>query len=190
MISPKSINFHLLLLSFFTFSICNSTALLSTRDTLKVYYPTDCYNTLTQSSYSEISYYSSVSTVQSHLPPDSFASINLYETIKWHDNSWTVTIPVDPFTVTIGIGYDAPQASIGDIIGSSAVSPDFVGVENCYKQERLVISKPNEWTDCYAEYASGDVLSEVRIGKSLDYIGSHLYPTPLQSSMLREMNDE
>ncbi|TGO34343.1 hypothetical protein BHYA_0201g00060 [Botrytis hyacinthi] len=156
MLSPRSINFHWLLLSFFTFSISNSTALLSTRDALGVYYPTDCCNTLTQSSYSEISYYSSLSAVQSHLPPDSFASINSYETVEWHDNSWTVTVPVDPFTVTIEIGYDAPQASIGDIIGS-AVSPDFVGVKNCYKQERLVLFKPDEWTECYAEYVCGDL---------------------------------
>ncbi|TGO23621.1 hypothetical protein BPAE_0126g00040 [Botrytis paeoniae] len=156
MLSPKFINFHLLLLSFFAFSISNSTALVSTRDTLEVYYPTDCYDTLTQSSYSEISYYSSLSTAQSHLPPDSFASINLYETVEWHDNSWTVTVPVDPFTITIEIGYDAPQASAGDIIGS-AVSSDFVGVKNCYKQERVVLFKRNEWTECYAEYACGDL---------------------------------
>lgn len=156
MLSSKSNNFHLLLLSLFTFSISNSTALLSNRDTLEVYYPTDCYNTLTQSSYSEISYYSSLSTVQPLSPPDSFTSINLYETVEWHDNSWTVTVPVDPFTVTIEIGYDTPQALVGDIIGS-AVSPDFVGVKNCYKQERLVLFKPNEWTECYAEYVCGDV---------------------------------
>ncbi|KAF7865600.1 uncharacterized protein EAF02_010023 [Botrytis sinoallii] len=122
MLSPKSINFHLFLLSFFTFSISNSTALLSTRDTLEVCYPPNCYNTLTQSSYSKISYYSSLSTAQSHLPPDSFASINLYETVEWHDNSWTVIVPVDPFTVTIEIGYDSPQASIGDIIGSAVLA--------------------------------------------------------------------
>lgn len=104
-------------------------------------------------SYPQLPYCAALSTTEPYLPPDPIASINPYETVEWH-NSWTVTRTVDPFAVSIETGYDAPQATVGETVGSCP-SSDFVGVKNCFKQARRVLFRPDHWTVCYVEYACG-----------------------------------
>ncbi|KAM3086351.1 hypothetical protein ACMFMG_000486 [Clarireedia jacksonii] len=96
------------------------------------YYAVDCYNSALQSFSSQINLHNtSFNPEDSHLN-DLVAVLNQWETIEWHDNSWTVTVSADPFTVTLEIWHDAPQAAAGDIVGVTT-SPDFAGGKDCVK---------------------------------------------------------
>lgn len=137
MLSFNFINVSSFMISFLVFPIASFTPAVSTGDDVEVYYPTDCYNARTKASYPQLPYCAALSTTEPYLPPDLIASINPYETVEWY-NSWTVTRTVDPFAVSIEIGYDAPQTTVGETFGS-CTSSDFVGVKNCYKQARRVL---------------------------------------------------
>ena len=123
----------------------------------EIYYLSNCFNTLMQSSYAEIDYYTnkSLSASISNKPsqPDLQTIINPSSSINYEDGTWS-SLTGAPFNFTAVIGDNAHTASAGTVVGS-ANSSTFVGTMGCVRLAEVVVHMQKEVT-CYSDYACTD----------------------------------
>lgn len=119
----------------------------------EIYYLTNCFNSMSQTSYAEIDFYTntSLSAIAGKASqPDLLAFINLSSSVDYEDGPWS-SLSGSPFNFTAVIENDAYTTNAGTVVGKANCSL-FSGSMECMRLARLVVHTQKEVT-CYSDYA-------------------------------------